>query len=320
MPAHTPPLRIRAVRVVLIAVVLQTLFVFFFVVPGHDPEPNGFPVVAAGPPAAVEAFGAQLERRGDFAFERVASAAEGRRRVEDREAYGAFVLGPRGVERTITASAASLPASQLVTGIGAAAGARQVENVRPLVAEDPRGVTLNLLVLPITLTAILAALVAANLVADVNLRGRVGLTALAGILGGLVVIGLVNGWLGALPGPWLAEAGVLALAVLAIGLPSAGVLRLVGPAGTAIPFLFFLMLGNPASGAASAPELLPTPWHPLGALLPPGALGDALRGTAYFDGASVTGGIVVLIAWALIGVGLLALGERRATGPRPDPA
>ena len=50
-----------------------------------------------------------------------------------------------------------------------------------------------------------------------------------------------------------------------------------------MPFLIFLMLGNPASGLASAPELLPTPWHPLGAFLPPGALGSALRDLGLVD-------------------------------------
>ena len=321
MPPDGTPLRVRALRVVLIAVVLQTLFVFFFLVPAHDPKPNGFPVAVAGEAPAVERFTARLLERADFDVQQVASAAEGRALVEDRDVYGTFVLGPRGVERVITASAASLPAAQIVEEIGRAAGARSVEDVRRLAPGDPRGVALNVIVLPLVITAILAALMAVNLVPDLDLRGRFGLTALAGLLGGLIAVALANWWRDALPGPWLAEAGVIALAVLAIALVSAGIIRLIGPAGTVVPFLLFLMIGNPASGVASAPELLPTPWNPVGQLLPPGALGSALRGTAYFDGAGVVFPIVVLLAWAALGVWLVALSGRRgaaaAGAPRP---
>lgn len=315
MPPGAPPLRVRAIRVVLIAVVLQALFVFFFVVPAHDPEPNGLPIAVAGPAAAVEGLAGRIAERADVDVRRVASAAEGRRLVLDREVYGVLVLGGRGVREVVTASAASLPASQLVAGVGRSLGAQRVTDVKPLARADPRGITLNVLVLPLVITAILAALAAVNIVPDLDVRGRFGLTALAGALGGLVAVALVNWWRDALPGPWLAEAGVIALAVLAIALTSAGIIRLIGPAGTAVPFLLFLMLGNPASGVASAPELLPTPWAEAGPFLPPGALGSALRGTAYFDGAGVLGPLFVLLAWAALGLALVALSSRRTATP-----
>ena len=89
---------------------------------------------------------------------------------------------------------------------------------------------------------------------------------------------------GALPRSFVAEVAVVALAVLGIALSSAALIRLIRPARTFVPFLIFLTLCNPASALASAPELLPTPWYPLGAFLPPGALCSALRNVAYFDG------------------------------------
>lgn len=322
MPPGDTPIRQRAVRVLLIAVVLQTLFVFFFLVPAHDPKPNGFPVAVTGTGPAVERFTARLREEGDFDVQQARTPAAGRRLVLDRDVYGSFVLGRRGAEQVVTATAASVPASQVVAGIGRAAGARGVVDVRPLPPGDPRGVTLNVLVLPLVITSILAALMAVNLVPDIDVRGRVGLTALAGLLGGLIAVAIANWWRDALPGPWLAEVGVIALAVLAIALVSAGIIRLLGPAGTVLPFLLFLMLGNPASGVASAPELLPTPWNPVGQVLPPGALGSALRGTAYFDGAGVVFPIVVLAAWALLGLWLVVLSSRRgaaAAAAAPTP-
>jgi hypothetical protein len=321
MPPDAPPLRTRAIRAVLIAVVLQAMFVFFFVFPSHDPEPNGLPVAVVGSAQAAGAFGAALRQRGDFDVRRAASPAEARALIEDREVYGAYVLssGP-AVRRTIVASAASLPAAQIVTEVGRRAGSLSQVDVAPLPEHDPRGVTLNLLVLPLVITSILMSIVAANLVPDIDARRRIGLAALAAVAGGLIAVAIVNWWLDALEGPWLAQAAVIALAVIAIALTSAGIIRLLGPPGIAVPFLLFLMLGNPASGVASAPELLPTPWAELGQFLPPGALGSALRGTSYFDGAGVLVPILVLLAWVALGLGLLVVSARRAPSAAPVPA
>jgi hypothetical protein len=43
-----------------------------------------------------------------------------------------------------------------------------------------------------------------------------------------------------------------------------------------------IFVGNPWSGIASAPELLPTSAGLIGRLLPPGAGGNLLRNTAFF--------------------------------------
>lgn len=110
-----------------------------------------------------------------------------------------------------------------------------------------------------------------------------------------------------LPGPWLAEWAIFMLATLSMTLPIGGLVRLLGMRAVTIGFLFFTALGNPGSGLASAPELLPAPWHPLGLYLPPGAAGSALRGTAYFDGAGAAGPILILTCWA---------GRPRAARPR----
>lgn len=312
-PATPSPLRVRALRAVLVAVVLQAMFVFFFVYPGHDPEPNGLPVVVAGAGPAVGAVTKRLDDRG-FDVSRVSSETQAASEVRARDAYGALVLGGAGVERVLVARSASVPAAQIVETIGRAGGAREVRDLAPLPEGDPRGITLNLLVLPLVITGILSALVAIGLVPEIDLRGRIGLAAAAGALGGAAAIAIVKA-LDALDGPFLALAGIAALTVTALALTAAGLIRLIGPAGTALPFLLFLMLGNPAAGLGSAPELLPTPWAELGQLLPPGAAGSALRGTAAFDGAGVLGPVIVLLVWVAIGVGLNLIADRRAPAP-----
>jgi hypothetical protein len=98
----------------------------------------------------------------------------------------------------------------------------------------------------------------------------------------------------------------------------AGFEKLFGKAGIAVGALTMVFLGNPFSGAGSAPELLPEPIGGLGQLLPPGAGANLLRSTGFFDGAAATGPIVVLLAW--VGIGLAALGLAALRGRRPAPA
>jgi hypothetical protein len=81
-----------------------------------------------------------------------------------------------------------------------------------------------------------------------------------------------------------------------------------------------VLIGNPFSAVASAPELLPRPAGDLGQLLPPGAGGNLLRSTGLFDGAGAGGHLAVLAAWALAGVACLALAGLRERRPAPLPA
>ena len=79
-----------------------------------------------------------------------------------------------------------------------------------------------------------------------------------------------------------------------------------------------MVVANPWSGVASAPELLPEPAGVIGQWLPTGAAGSALRSVAYFDGAAVGGPLVVLAAWAVAGLALVAAGRARAGARQPS--
>jgi hypothetical protein len=90
-----------------------------------------------------------------------------------------------------------------------------------------------------------------------------------GIAAGLVAALVTNVVVGAFPGHFLAVWGVATLFYLALGLPIAAFQVLVGAGGVAIGAVMFLVIGNPASGGSSAPELLPGFWRALSQLLPP---------------------------------------------------
>src|SRR5262249_33290794 len=206
--------------------------------------------------------------------------------------------------RTVLTSTAASP---LVAGLlehafaspaPVAHDARAVD-VAPADPDDPRGAVLAALVFPLVLASVIAALLVSQL-------GRPGFASTGALLGpaalaGVVGIAVVQGWLGALGGSWIANASVLALTMLAIASALAGLNWLFGHVGLALGGLTMVLVGNPWSGISSAPELLPSPIGAIGQLLPPGAGGNLLRSTASFDGAGFAGHLAVLLVWATIG-------------------
>src|SRR6185312_16651261 len=93
--------------------------------------------------------------------------------------------------------------------------------------------------------------------------------------------------------------------------------------GLGIGSAVVVLLGNPVSGASSAPELMPAAANHLGQWLPPGAAASLLRSTTYFDGNGAAPHLGVLIAWALGGAVAIVLGHHTSLGRSarfgPDP-
>jgi hypothetical protein len=299
-------------------VVLVALFSFFFVYPGHDPKPNHVPLGLVGPGA--ERTAASLERGGRFEPRLYDDAADAREAILDREVYGAVVTGAR--PSLLVASAASPQVAQLLQEAAARVPGQAdppVEDVRPLHDGDPRGTTINLVAIPLAVTSILGAMLLFNMAPALSPGRRLALLAAFAVAGGLVSMLIVRVAMDALPGPYLGLAAVAALAIAATAFAATVIMRLAGPPGILLSFLVFLMLANPASGAASAPELLPDPWRVGGQFLPAGAGATGLRNVAYFDGAALTRPLVVLLVFVAASAALLlatAAGRSRSPIPR----
>jgi len=104
----------------------------------------------------------------------------------------------------------------------------------------------------------------------------------------------------------VALCAIAALTIFASGTATAGIQAAAGPAGTGLVILVFVILGNSASGGPFARPLLPGLWRTIGGLLPPGASVDLARSALFFDGTRITGPVLVLVGWAVLGT-LLAL-------------
>ncbi|MET9956709.1 ABC transporter permease [Streptomyces sp. NPDC006339] len=328
MPA-TATRKTVAVMLLIPAVVAFALWAFAW--PAARTAPRDLPIGLAGPATATAPLEQRLGARGDaFEVHRYADEAAARAAIEDRAVYGAIVVTPRG-PRLLTASAASPVVAGLlreaVTGQLPPGTALEVTDVVPAPAADPRGSVLAAGLLPLAMAGAASGIVTTVL----GLRGARAALALTGAaaLAGLTGAALADSWLGAFAGSWWAEAGVLALTMLAVGATLAGLAALIGRAGLGLGAVLMILLGNPFSGVAGAPELLPAPVGTLGRLLPPGAAGTALRSVAHFDGAGAGTALLVLAVWAAAGLTAVLVGARRAaaratvtaaSAPVPQPA
>ncbi len=309
----------------LIAAVLQALMVLAFAWPSANTAPRDLPLGVAGPQAAVTQVEQALAKAqpGAFELKSYPDEAAARAAIEDREVYGAIVLTQQG-RKVLTASGAGPVVAQLLAQAAAAQDGAQGTAVEDVVAadpDDPRGSGFATMVLPLIMSGIAASALLTFLVRTARER-LLGVFAFA-VLGGLITTLVSHTWLSLTPGTYWEVAGVTLLASLSVAAPITGLASLIGPPGIGVGALVLLLLGNPFSGAASAPELLPQPWGDLGQLLQPGAAASLLRSVAFFDGAAMTGPLLVLLGWSLLGLVLLAVALRRrrpetATAPEPE--
>lgn len=302
----------RMIAVAVLVPVIAALALWAFAWPAARTAPRDLPLGVAGPAAAAaQVEKALTQHEGAFELHHYKDEAAARDAIEDRTVYGAVLVTADGPE-LLTASAASPVVAQLLQQAVAeqtAAEGAQVRTVDVVAAPaaDPRGAALNASVLPLAL----AGMAAGAVVTFSGLRGTRAVIALVGAsaLVGVAAAGIADSWLGVIAGDWWAEAGVFGLASLAVSGAVAGLAALLGTAGVGIVAGVIMLFGNPWSGAASAPQMLPEPAGTIGQWLPPGASATLTRSVAYFDGAAATGPALTLAWWAALGLGAVLLGS-----------
>lgn len=307
---------------VLLLTILLSVIMIAFAWPATRSSVHDIPIAVAGPPAATAQVAQQLEakRPGAFDVTIVDGTAAAERLILDREVYGAIDVSS-GKPQLIIASAASPVVAQALQQVALALGGTDpgaaVRDLVPLPAEDPRGAGLSAGALPLVLGGIAAAGLLTGLIAGAA-RRLAGALAFA-VTGGLALTAILQFWLGSVEGSYWLNAGAVALGIAATALTILGLESLLGVAGLGLGAASMMLLGNPLSGLASAPEMLPSGWGAFGQFLPPGAAGSLLRSTAFFDGHAAAADVWVLLGWAALGLVLAGLGAAR-TARRPAAA
>lgn len=308
---HAPPG--GALGAIVALTILIGLVLTAFTLPAINMEPRGVPIGIAGPAPAVQQLAGGLSAQAPEAFSVRTFADEARlsQAIRDREVYGGIALGPGG-PTMLTAPAASPAVALGLSGLAAQLGQQQgeavpVKEVVSLPAEDSRGAGLATALLPLLIGAIAPVLAMNRLVKGVWAKLAAVLT--TAVVLGAALAGLLH-WYGVFEGSWLLDAAAMAAVIAAMSAALLGLLLVAGFPGFGLGVALFLLLGNPLSGLATAPEFLAEPWRTIGAWLPPGAGGQLLRSSAYFEGAGAGPHLVVLGAWFVLGILLVAVASR----------
>ncbi|GAA2812205.1 DUF3533 domain-containing protein [Kitasatospora paracochleata] len=318
----------RAALLVTAVLLLQLGFIASYVGALHNPHPHQLSIAVVAPQQLTPQLVAGLESVPNDAVR--ASTAPDRdtaeQRIKDQKIYAAWLVDPTGTQDTLLVADARGPAAanaaeQIVTGLDKAQGRTlAVVDTIPLAEGDADGLSGFYVVvgwcvggyLVASILAISSGARPANSRRAVLRLGTLVLYSVAAGLGGAIVVGPV---LDALPGSTTALWGLGTLVVFAVGAVSMALQCVFGIVGIGLAVLVFVVLGNPSAGGVFPPPLLPTFWRAIGAWIPNGAGTDAARSIAYLGSTNLTVPILVLAAWAMVGV-MITLGTSagRPTG------
>jgi hypothetical protein len=281
----------------------------------HSPKPHDLPIGIVGTPVVTHTAEAELGRSAPSAFKVHAyrSLTAAKSAVLHRSVYGAFQPVPSPV--LLIASAASPAVAGLLQRTFARVAGRSeralaVHDVVPLPASDSSGATTFSAILSLIIVGLAGTTMVYTLTRHRPEAFRLAVTAALGVGAGLITALVTNVLVGAFPDQFFAVWGVAALFVLAIGMSIAAFQVIFGIPGTAIGAILFLVIGNPASGGSSAPELLPGFWRTLSQALPPGAAVTSMRDVVYFHGNGCTNALIVLALYGVLGAGAAMIAYR----------
>ena len=308
---------VRGAVAIVAATIVGLAFVWSFVGGLHQPAFHGVPIAVYGPPALSQ----KLNSNGEFSVTRVDSRHAAIDKVDDHDALGGIVVGPRGID-VLVASVAGLTVSDaLRTDLAPKLAAQappgtpvRVLDLKPAPKNDPLGLSPFFLALSIMIGNYICAIFF-GLAFGVKPVGRrvwwrllgVGIVGLTLALGEVAVVYAI--------GPLQGHYVPLVLGSLLLGLSvsfiTVGLQSFLGIVGTTIAILVFIILGNPSSGGPVPNQLLPGIWRTVGPYLPEGAGTDLYRNVVYFGSHNLTRPLLVMFAWLTVGF-LFVLASVRA--------
>ncbi|MGW2085840.1 DUF3533 domain-containing protein [Streptomyces sp. NPDC001880] len=325
----------RAAVLVIGVLGLQLLFIASYVGALHKPKPTDVPFGLVAPQQISAQLLTELKNLpgGPLDPRTVADTATAQEQILDRRIDGALIVSPQGTTDTLlVASGGGTSLATALTKIITEVDRTQQRTVRtvdlaPASDQDANGISSFYLVvgwcvggyLCASILAISAGSKPANRQRAVIRTGVMALYSILGGIGGAIIIGPI---LGALPGSFWGLSGLGALTVFAVGMITLALQALTGIVGIGLAVLIVVIAGNPSAGGAYPLPMIPDFWRAIGPALPPGAGTWVARSIAYFKGNAVTGPLLVLSAWAVVGtvITLLVAMSRKPeelTGERP---
>ncbi|WP_111765088.1 DUF3533 domain-containing protein [Nakamurella deserti] len=306
---------LRTVGLIVGVLLLQIGFILSYVGAFHAPTPHriALGVVSASAPAAQQTAGQLSAISGEpLAAEAVADRATAEDRIRQGELSAALIVDASSTTDTLlVSSGGGASVATAVTAVVQQAEATQqrtvsVTDLVPLQSGDARGLTGFYLVIGWIVGGYLVAAllgVASGARPATPRRAYFRLVAIVpyAILSGLAGAFVVDQVLGALTGHFVALWWLGALVVASAATVTMAFQVLFGVIGIGVTVLVFVVLGNPSAGGAYQSELLPPFWRGLTDALPNGAGTDAVRHLVYLEGTGITGHLLVIAAYVVVG-------------------
>jgi hypothetical protein len=276
----------------------------------HQPQPHHVPIAVVGDASQVRLVTDELHgvNAGGFAVRPLPSAAAATAAVRDREVAAAYVEDGSAATVYLARAAAPIRASYLqgvFAGIAGETG-RQPPLIVDLVptATGDGGAGVFFVVFPLMMAALIPAIVLLQL-PTWRIGRRIVMVAGVGAIATTATY-LTAVSLDVLPArPLLLVYAFLLTQVF--GQLMVGAAPLLRQYFLPAALTFALILNVPSSGGTASPDLLPTPFRYLSDALPLAQAVDVTRSVAYFHNADITQPTLLLLLWAAITVGTVAI-------------
>jgi len=313
----------RTAILVTAAIVLQVLFALSYLWVSQGTSPHRLKIAVAAPSASaaddlVRRIGGPASQSLDPVL--MVDGARAVQAVRNRSVQAAFIAGSGTADELVVASSAGqaqsvLLATRFQTFEKSQKRTLTVRDAVPLPREDRRGVASSYLTLAAMLGGLLGAFLPVRAGRRSGLR-RLGIFAAYAVLSATAVVLGSRAVLGAVRGHEVQAVASLALVCFATIAVVTLLHELFGRLGPVVGVALFVAVGSPATGEAVATAFQPAPYRLVSGYLIDGAGADLLRNLTYFEGHATTRPLVVLLAWALVGVAGTAVVTGR-TGSLP---
>jgi len=306
----------RALLISALAIAMASLFVTTYTLALGDPVPHeidaGLVGDAGAHPRAVASV--QAAAQHSLSFRSYGSNEAALHAVDLQHVYAALDVR-RGRPTLYVATAAGASVARLLERAAVAEPHVNVVDTHSLSRGDPNGVDIFYLMLVSTIVGFFTVFQVRANAGGLRLKHWSAFVLALAVTAGLVLAS-VDALLHRIEIPLLETWGILALQITAAASFASVALVLVGRWAVLPTWLFFVVLGNSASGGAVAPPLLPRPFALVSQWLPSGATVDSLRNAIYFGSYQHVQPLAVAAAWA---AGLFALMFVLSRVHRPSP-
>jgi hypothetical protein len=307
----------RTVVISALAITIGSLFLASYTLALGDPIPRRIDTAVVGDGGSHRAVLAEIEKVADGGvdFHPYPTLADARGAIDRQQVYAALDLTP-STPHLYLSSASGASVERVFLSVAAADPQLRVVDTHPLPPSDPEGLDVFYLVMAATILGFLTVFQVRTNAAGLRLRHWTLFVLSFGLTASLVLVLVAGPLLHRLALPILESWGILALQLVTVAAFVSTMAVLIGRWAILPTFLLFMVVGNPSSGGAVAPPLLPSLFGIVSQWLPSGVTVTALRDAIYFRSDQHVRPITVLVVWAAACLGaMVVLSHRRRTSP-----